>query len=278
MPRYLFILLLILCSTYENATQSPLLLLPPEVRNRIYRCALGGNTLHVSINGRLITEPHGKPRVSLCTADADDVQAAQAIRDCDAPQPAPRVYDRHARCHRVDVTAGHRDYYSLTVLRTCKQIYKEASLLPFHLNTFSFDDAYDFSMFIDNLCPKQRKAVLNITLYGLRTILRDIWASEVDYLDGPKWKWCREALTGLRYVTVFEQVSFSHEDYFITPEEELSDQREWILPRLSTVTGSRLETVKICYSHSYPPSTDPELFSRHCEALETSWFELGSNE
>jgi hypothetical protein len=37
------------CSTKANSTQSKLLSLPPEIRNRIYKLVLGGTTIHALI-------------------------------------------------------------------------------------------------------------------------------------------------------------------------------------------------------------------------------------
>jgi hypothetical protein len=85
----------------RNNQKSPLLRLPPEIRNRIWKYAVGGNTIK-SVDIGLW---RGDYRLKLPTSEQ-------------LPTSEP----------------GH----VFALLRTCRQIYAETAVLPYTDNTFSF--------------------------------------------------------------------------------------------------------------------------------------------
>ena len=85
---------------------------------------------------------------------------------------------RHEKCFDVDVlkyaTVGMRKLLTtprlaMGLLRTCKQVYNEAALVPFYDNTFSFARGTDVDFFVNYiLTEKQRAAVQHITYANMQ--------------------------------------------------------------------------------------------------------------
>ncbi|KAK5128736.1 hypothetical protein LTR85_000069 [Meristemomyces frigidus] len=144
------------CAIYDsNATSSPLLRLPPEIRNRIWRYVFGGNEV-------LIVSPDGSSgsiRHSLCHLDNTMQEEASLIRSDD--QLIRHSHQaRHQSC--LDWTRPRRPALSLMALQACRQLHKEARLLPYHDNSFVFDSAAGLEAFIRALVPAQSQAIRSI--------------------------------------------------------------------------------------------------------------------
>ncbi|KAF2277408.1 uncharacterized protein EI97DRAFT_290545 [Westerdykella ornata] len=107
----------------ENAN-SPLLRLPPEIRNMIFRYAVGGMTFDFTACERpWLQRLRGwKPRVN------------NPIKNC------------------------------FSLLRVCRQIYSETALLPFSANTFhiSEDQQEDFDDWLQDRLPIERDAITSL--------------------------------------------------------------------------------------------------------------------
>lgn len=87
----------------ERNAQSPLLRLPPEIRNNIYSLVLSGAIIH--------PDPHYVEE----DQSANIYQVARSISS--GGHPSPQRFD---------------------LLRVCRQIYIETAALPYHLSTFRF--------------------------------------------------------------------------------------------------------------------------------------------
>ncbi|KAK0365200.1 hypothetical protein LTR91_012572 [Friedmanniomyces endolithicus] len=153
---------------YEaNAVNSPLLRLPPEIRNRIWYFALGGRTIHIcsfNLKGR-----HHRV-YSVCQVPGiDDEFAKQIVRHNQLSGEAEIFEERdkrHGACHisRAMATTEYASQSSLNVLRTCRQVHVEGALIPFKLNDFDFFDFGDVARFLQSLFQEQAHAIEAITL------------------------------------------------------------------------------------------------------------------
>jgi hypothetical protein len=117
------VILTIHYSAAQNATTSPFLKLPPEIRQRIYGYALGGRIFHVASGPML-----GPNRVVVCVnsddfTDSADRQMIHGIRDGIVEVKNRGVthsqLESHKKCYQAHAT------WSLNLLGVCRQIYHE---------------------------------------------------------------------------------------------------------------------------------------------------------
>lgn len=255
------------------------MLLPPEVRNRIWIYALGGQTLHLSFYRLNRAIPTEKVKVSLCVAAPDDAHVAEAIRYCTEELWVDTTKYRHMACCLDGEAPGYKGFaapksFSLSLLRTCSQVYAETALIPFHTNAFAFDKAWRLSTFLAILYPAQRNAIYSLTRYGhIMKIFQEIKESEAE-----SWTWNEEDLTGLKKLTVFEEIGFGLDgcDGGMSRESKAAILREyrdrclkdpWIFLR------SDLESVIVCCYRAAAGCTEPKLFNEHSENIEAKFFE-----
>ena len=177
-------------SIKRNVTQSPLLNLVPEIRDLIWKAAIGDRTIHIKHFSAdqlktlqrhktypEATEPNGAFRHIECTATISEQEAYNASKLRSPSIPAgesPAYYvqsceSRHKNCHQLDDGScgkqawidlfEHGDYLinekdritMCTMLATCRKIYEEVSGLFWLTNTFSFDDPYSLREFLGSL-------------------------------------------------------------------------------------------------------------------------------
>ncbi|GAB7359509.1 hypothetical protein MBLNU230_g6154t1 [Neophaeotheca triangularis] len=165
----------------ENQENSPLLRLPPEIRNRIWGYVLGGHTIHIYTLG-----PTKNARVlhCLCLNEKSDAEEIDHLRSL--PLSKRHTYlNLHSLCvdgvgrpHKDTTNAGSglttadvaestvpsAGRLSLALLHACRQIHQEAALLPFVDNTFSFPTDISVKAFSMTLIREQARAVLSLTL------------------------------------------------------------------------------------------------------------------
>ncbi|KAK4545372.1 hypothetical protein LTR36_003552 [Oleoguttula mirabilis] len=180
-----------------NAQNSPLLRLPPEVRNRIWYFLLcDGETIHV--RGRT---KQGRPVVkySICSAVTNDEDTAMAIRahngNGEEGDPSCDTYQaRHSKCfsHLRAESTPREHRLSLSVLAVSRQIHQEAALLPYQGNTFSIDALEYLGPFLKALVPAQANAIEKMTL-----------ASDHGYRNSTFQKLLGTKLKGLRGLICF---------------------------------------------------------------------------
>ncbi|KAK5740933.1 hypothetical protein LTR17_004287 [Elasticomyces elasticus] len=165
----------------DSMDDSPLLRLPPEIREQIFKYALGGNVIHFAFSSRA-TDVY--PRAFLCQAahvlprGRNESMLIASHSDSDLG---------HKNCDPPGVVA-HR--MSLELLRSCRQINKEAGLLPFSENTFLFSDDVPFGVLarlLAGLNSHQAGAIRNLAIvcmYPIRSRHRPEWPStaEVDFI------------------------------------------------------------------------------------------------
>ncbi|KAK5128737.1 hypothetical protein LTR85_000070 [Meristemomyces frigidus] len=131
----------------SNATNSPLLRLPPEVRNRIWRYVLCGNTVRVTVRNdqleRAVCGLHSTP-------EEEALHCKQTNKD-----------------YHTSYTQRHRSCLQLlhfSILRACRQAHQEAALLPYQESIFTFSSPEVLSRFLGALNPEQSRAITSIAL------------------------------------------------------------------------------------------------------------------
>ncbi|KAK3648715.1 hypothetical protein LTR22_013204 [Elasticomyces elasticus] len=166
--------------------RSPLVRLPPEIREQIFKYALGNNRIHFDYGDRG-TDVY--PQIFLCRAanvpprrrNESMLLANHFNRDlghtsCGRPKPGQAEVDGH--------------HVPLGLLSSCRQINKEAALLPFSDNTFLFSDRDPFrglARFLASLKPHQAGAVHSLVIvcmYPKRPWHRPDWLlpAEIDFI------------------------------------------------------------------------------------------------
>ena len=148
--------------------------LPPEIRNRIYRCLLSGTTIHVGGTAANPTNTYTLC-ISTCRAPLTDYLATKDLAGtsqltlhgvngtctvtahntngeiCDSNQI---FVSNHICRQRVEL--------STQVLRVNRQIYSEAALLPYAMNAFMFSGGMEFhfrTAFLQQFNERQRSAM-----------------------------------------------------------------------------------------------------------------------
>ena len=149
-------------SLVRNASCSPLLQLPLEIRNKIWASLLGDRLIHFEyVNmdsaGARPDECLRSWHSTVCQYDRpeneveqDDIAWKQSHSRC-----AIHVARRHGSKPHIGYGCGLKrelppyEEMHLTALRVCRQNYNEADRVLWSTNTFSFDDEVTFRRFMD---------------------------------------------------------------------------------------------------------------------------------
>ena len=132
-------------SMKRNATVSPLLRLPSEIRNRMYNVVFGAHRLHIDYR------PHEHIR-----------QVIEGRRD--------RIHVPGGLYHFAGV--GLDQKICIGLLRVCRQTYEEAALLPYTLNTFRFTNDWVRRRFEKESKPVHKRAVCKYGYMSKAKLLR----------------------------------------------------------------------------------------------------------
>ncbi|KAK5741473.1 hypothetical protein LTR17_003908 [Elasticomyces elasticus] len=157
----------------KNATSSPLLRLPPELRNQIWCLVLGGNSIHVCTYGGKMLDH------SICQNPGDELDTALVVTQHLRQDQKTGCYDGHgdqyeyvgySRRHTGCSIYPWREHetsvpLSLAIIKSCRQIYQEAALLPYQLNRFACIGLEDLADFLKILVLEQARAIETITVH-----------------------------------------------------------------------------------------------------------------
>lgn len=166
----------------RNKQNSPLLALPPEILSDILKYVVADKVVHV------VPEDGDEVKTRVCMSP-EDYPDSESPRVIIAPNDNT-VSDgmgndtcfntRHQECSDDDYAVDGKQGLNLDVLLVCRQIYKEASLLPFQENEFVFglqpmDDCPRPTMdrWINRLLPEQREAVRHVTVASSACVSTD---------------------------------------------------------------------------------------------------------
>ena len=164
-------------------TQSPLLRLPGELRNKIFAYAVGGH---------IIT-------VTLASDDEDDLDwmryeddSTTRLKFCLTTTVQPNVprephnLGYHSNYYINDVFSWDAFLEAkastcvsriFTVGRVCRQIYTETALLQYKTNYFHFKTPIFIDLFIMQLTFEQRRAILAISI-GDGYLVQQVWCHQ----------------------------------------------------------------------------------------------------
>lgn len=159
-------------SIARDATTSPLLTLPTEIRDKIWTEVLGNSLIHLeceyddelSFKDNETLKPHPW-RHLVCQEDCKENRPAE-------PEALIYYLAAHAGCepdYEVPDSEGpivFTDHKTmrLTVLRVCNQIYTEAARVLWTSNTFSFRDGDALRRFLMTRSIKQKPMIRSLRL------------------------------------------------------------------------------------------------------------------
>ncbi|CAF9942824.1 MAG: hypothetical protein ALECFALPRED_010096 [Alectoria fallacina] len=167
-------------STNHVASTSPLLKLPVELRDRIFRFVVGDQFIHVKWTHRggcgsadPTLECDIGLRYAICVATVSENEVYEEFRsgyNNIPPKDSPEYYtstceERHKECRLWDKYGNtpvieekrEKKALDLSMLGASRQIYEEANLLLWSTNTFSFEDPTSFEKFMSKLTFLQKR-------------------------------------------------------------------------------------------------------------------------
>ncbi|KAF2137928.1 uncharacterized protein K452DRAFT_291266 [Aplosporella prunicola CBS 121167] len=129
--------------------------LPAELRVLIYKHALEFRSLHVE--GWFISDP----RNHICIKSPTENKSGWVDVDAHLSLSAPCCgWDNANKAHRADDIRS----LGLSLLRTCKQIYNEAKLIPYSHNVFIFSHIDVLNTFLESRTTSQISAIWHLTV------------------------------------------------------------------------------------------------------------------
>jgi len=174
----------------RNSTESPLLRLPAELRVRVWRHTLGGETIHIGVHDNVI-------KSCICQSPVSDADKASIIKSLDEPTWYDTHPEHHLKCQlamRVPekLRTDSAPCLSLGVLASCRQIHHEAALLPFKENIFHLGQ--EPIEWLGNLIFEQAHAITSVVM----TSRCCSWADSVMKTE------FEDMLRGLKTIVMFE--------------------------------------------------------------------------
>ena len=170
----------------RNASVSPLLGLPAEIRERILAHLLGDRVIHVTHPHPLANEyscgyPGHRFSHNVCQKDPirEPVATATMVtcvggreHHCQCKGGDPEKWDG---CTTDDEARSSNPTLkdSLNVMGACRQLYREAHHILWTSNTWSFDCPRMLSMFVTSLNQTQRSKIENLHIFGTHGRLTD---------------------------------------------------------------------------------------------------------
>jgi len=193
---------------HENAAKSPLLRLPPEVRNRIWYFLFGGMTIHIKADSS-----RGPIAHAVCRSPLRDEDLAQIINRLQhqsiSKTGLPRIRIRTpSAAHKNCTWSGFNHRLSLSALRACRQLHQEAALFPYQHNTFSFNSLEYMIPFLNGLVLAQARAIEKITVYYIH-----------DYGNKTFTQLLTRKLKGLKHINILVDCKWMARYYTIHDKE-----------------------------------------------------------
>lgn len=181
---------------------------PVELRSIVYDFVFDEHTLHIGNAQRAPNSTLSNQRIfhRLCVCEKIGFKEARELsnRPIDFDSEFNRVNAHyHAfdpwRLHYRCLLPQNTETYSMTLVKTCRQVYEEAILIPYQKNTFSFDDPETLKRFLMcqtpisrtvELAQTKRQAIRKLQLHTIYINWRDVdeWNTTsydvVKYLKG----------------------------------------------------------------------------------------------
>ena len=132
-------------SMERNSVVSPFLRLPGELRSKIYGYVLGGHALRIGYS------PHVR-KTKTIKGQRYHVHAGGGLFN--------RLVEHEVIDHRYEKALS----LHLGLLRVCRQVYGEAALLPYAMNTFTFENDWVLRRCFKTLRPTQKRAMTKFAI------------------------------------------------------------------------------------------------------------------
>lgn len=156
----------------RNASTSPLLKLPSELRDRIFRLVVGDQLIHIKWIHHGGCSP-AKLYYATCVASVSEHEAYKEFSSgynnipsidspeyytstCEGRHEKCRLWDKYGKTPMIKEKRQPR-LLDLSMLGASRQMYEEANLLLWSTNTFSFEDPVSFDKFMNKLTSLQKK-------------------------------------------------------------------------------------------------------------------------
>ena len=219
----------------HNAS-TPLLGLPPELKNKIYELVFGGRVVHISQD-----QYHDilKWDNRICYTKMTE-EKAQEIFNNEMPD---QWYDwdcprRHGICHCRPFKNAPRSVRT-TLLRTCRQLYNEAKYIPYSTNTFGFRSPEVLHNFIS-------LTLLHGTEHPLA--IRSIMIEPRRVCHQSDCEWEETLALTRRHFTKIEKLYVSFEQGRANAEDITSEQ-PWLDSRFKKMKAAVLQLDKLPIKH-----------------------------
>ena len=251
----------------QNASTSPLLLLPAEIRERILTFLLGGRRIHIR---------HLRER-SYCDRDSTRFYASWCLKDSAFPPDAIEYSKFHEKClPSPDVMRAWpledpkqraicRIAPHLLVMGVCRQLYVEAHQLLWSSNTFFFDCPVITKTFLASLNSIQKGKLSHLQMACTWGTLYE-WPYQIcswTFLDRVSTRISSSHLLGLRNVQnldIFIQQGWSYRGH--NQQGVFTHDSEWprCLDSLKSLRAIKSKQVSVRFStNTSVESSDPEL-------------------
>lgn len=195
-------------STARNATESPLLRLPPELRYRIYDLVFGSTPVHIrAAENHEYDEDFRNYRLSVCEHPREHVETPRRYAEWVNISLRTRIPGCTIREHDDGKPLSSLDA-NLGLLQACRQIHHEAALkpfteIPFYYMARKYRSVPGFDGFVEALAPAQFKALSRVR-FAFENLFFEPNTSACRMLAFgclPDWKTMRK-LTGLKDVEI----------------------------------------------------------------------------
>ncbi len=231
--------------------------LPTEMRAEIYRLVLGGKSIHIDYPGCKDAKHFIDGQSYICSAAISDEESFKQ-HGWQPKAPPMKLYFaiRHSKC-----TGSVGDALPLWLMGLCKQVYKEASLVPFQENCFTFSAPQSIEAFLRRLQPYQQKALTHVAV--IQTSTWTMW-------DAPRISEPLKlpAYLNIKHLTIFIELcpaNLSPKNERVMTSVEVQDR---LVSRMSVLWSAKLEKVEVLINNTgmTPPSDFPCLTAKDIEA------------
>jgi hypothetical protein len=156
-------------STVRNAATSPLLLLPPEIRSRIWDAVFADLVVRVNFGGKYINGRLDHRRTTCHTSRRCEYHMHRRFR-------AERITFRstNGEMQATGCQMNKPREMPVHLLQVCRQIYHEAALKPFTEPTFAFtmsNTEHGMNSFLTALIPEQARAIGHLYIISHRMLV-----------------------------------------------------------------------------------------------------------
>lgn len=156
--------LILFTSNPQNPADSPLLRLPAEIRNLIYRAALGERLVHLICNHNYRRYPPTQGIWSHVVCERDRIEDGSSPNYL-SPDLSLDLSDDTRKSHVAGQRQTHENWsMSLGLLSTCRKVYHEANPILWTTNSFSFDSSFAFKRFMTPQAFLQKELISSLRL------------------------------------------------------------------------------------------------------------------